>query len=73
MTDDEVRQIVRQAIGRHLRGQAAAPIADAPPPPVAVPLAFHRYHLPRPPGDEMCIVEPEVRCNHCGYCQCHSY
>ena len=73
MTDDEIRQLVRSAIARHLGGGAAPEMAPAVQPPAAqpVPIAFARYTIPRPPDDVMCLIEPAVRCNHCGYCQCH--
>lgn len=75
MTDDEVRELVRRAIARHL-GPAAppSPAAAVPAVPVpAVPIAFARYPLPRAADDVMCLIEPAVRCNHCGYCQCHGH
>lgn len=75
MTDDEIRQVVRQAIARHLGGAApGAPApAPAPPGPSVAPLAFARYPLPRAADDVACVIEPSVRCNHCGYCQCHGH
>ena len=34
--------------------------------------SFGRYLLPREPGDGgPCLIEPAVRCNHCGFCQSH--
>jgi hypothetical protein len=71
MTDDEIRQLVRSAIARHLGDAAAAPAQPAPAQPV--PVAFARYPLPRAADDVMCLIEPSVRCNHCGYCQCHGH
>jgi hypothetical protein len=38
-----------------------------------VPIAFTRYPLPRASDDVMCIIEPAVRCTHCGYCECHGH
>ncbi len=75
MTDDEIRQLVRNAIARHLGGGAErSPSAmHTPPPGQPVPIAFARYAIPRAPDDTMCIIEPAVRCNHCGYCQCHGH
>lgn len=74
MTDDEIRQLVRGAIARHL-GAVAEPVAPAtqPPPATPVPIAFARYDLPRAADDVACIIEPAVRCNHCGYCLCHGH
>jgi hypothetical protein len=75
MTDDDIRQLVRSAIARHLGGGPAADVAPAVQPPAAhqVPIAFARYAIPRPADDVMCIVEPSVRCNHCGFCQSHGH
>lgn len=81
MTDDEIRQLVRSAIAKHLGGQAAVLPASrvssstAPPSigqgPVSV--SFSRYSLPRAADEVMCLIEPAVRCNHCGYCECHGH
>jgi hypothetical protein len=75
MTDDEIRDLVRSAIARHLGAPSASGPAPGPAPtPVqAVPIAFARYPLPRAAEDVMCLIEPAVRCNHCGYCQCHGH
>jgi len=73
MTDDEIRQLVRSAIARHLGPQPQAPAASGPPPAAAVPISFARYAIPRAADDVMCVIEPAVRCNHCGYCQCHGH
>jgi hypothetical protein len=70
ISDQELRALVRDAIGRH-RGVAAAA------PDRARPGAFDHTHashgrLPLAAGSEqdgVCLIEPAVRCNHCGYCQ----
>lgn len=74
MNDDELRTVIRAAIERHLgSGAAAAPAVPAEPRrngrPVA--MAFAQYQLE--PADTMCIIEPAVRCNHCGFCKCHGH
>ena len=79
MTDDEIRSLVRVAIQKHLgspsRGASldAPATSSAPPPPPALSISFGRYALPRAEDDTMCIIEPAVKCNHCGYCQCHGH
>jgi len=80
MTDEELRNLVRDTVLRHL---SAAP---GPTPAATLNAAFTtqsgearhhgfaRYALPR--GTELegpCLIEPTVRCNHCGYCQSHGY
>ena len=82
MTDDEIRLLVRVAIQKHLGSPTnvasgfsrIAPSVDAAPPqPPALSISFGRYALPRADDDTMCIIEPAVRCNHCGYCQSHGH
>ncbi len=75
MTDDELRALVRAAVSRHLGTQAPGDPAPAtqPPPAKMLPMAFARYHLPRAADDTACVIEPAVRCDHCGYCQCHGH
>jgi len=77
MTEQELRELVREAIARHLEGQ------DAPAPPVAasafVPVASVVYaHLSHakfalPALGESCIIEPAVACNHCGFCKSYGH
>ena len=75
MTDDEIRGLIRLAIQKHLGPGASstAPAAIAPPQPPVLSISFSRYALPRAEDDTMCIIEPAVKCNHCGYCQCHGH
>jgi hypothetical protein len=74
MTDDEIRQLVRSAIARHLGSTVGTPAPTlSPSSGKPVPLAFVRYPIARPADDVMCIIEPGVRCNHCGYCECHGH
>jgi len=70
ISDQELRALVRDSIARHT-GQAAAP---------PVPAAFDASHASRsrflrlaPTEDGQCIIEPAVRCNHCGYCQSYGH
>ena len=67
MTDEELRALVRVAIGRH--AAAASPAPHSPP-----TLRVHPSHglFIVPAGSDMegpCIIEPAVMCNHCGYCK----
>ena len=87
MTDDDIRSLIRAAIGKHLAtsvnvepgltaGASAkmvsrADAAPRQPPPLSI--SFGRYALPRGEGETMCVIEPAVTCNHCGYCQCHGH
>lgn len=78
MDEQQVRALVRQAIGKHLR-PAGAPVGSAPGPTPGPPAAagagisHARFHLERPAGEVECLIEPTVTCNHCGYCQCYGH
>jgi hypothetical protein len=79
MTDDELRAMIRAAVQRHL-GAGTSPLE---PPPLAgvrssegrpqpfQSISFGQYNLER--ADTMCIIEPAVSCNHCGFCKCHGH
>jgi hypothetical protein len=71
MNEQELREMIRASIARHLGGGVGA--SDT----VRVKgdtndASAHASHqrLPLVSGDEQgaCIIEPSVRCNHCGYC-----
>ncbi len=69
--DEELRLLVRDAIARHSTG-SAVPIS--PPTSAGVVSRGHPSHdrLPLLGGgdpDGNCVIEPSVRCTHCGYCQ----
>jgi hypothetical protein len=66
---------VRDAVARHLAAQAS-PGAEATGLQLKVSAhpGFHRYALARgDDGDGACLIEPKVRCNHCGFCQSHGF
>ena len=69
MTEQELRALVRDAIAKHAVAQAAPQSARA------TVARLHPSHalvaLPAgaDTGDGVCIIEPAVACNHCGYCQ----
>jgi hypothetical protein len=76
MTDQELRQLVREAIERAGIGPASASAparladrgyaASARPHP-----SFTLLNLPA--GDGPCLIEPAVSCNHCGYCKTYGH
>lgn len=74
MNDDELRALIRAAVQKHV-GSASAPAAPMAPRRDSAPVAmsFAQYVLNRADGDTMCIVEPAVQCNHCGFCKCHGH
>jgi hypothetical protein len=69
MTEQELRALVRDAIATHAAAHAVeAPLVHAP------RARLHPSHalmtLPAgADGDGLCIIEPAVACNHCGYCK----
>jgi len=70
--------MVRDAIARtSARGSTGSPRAGldpAPPDLVEGRAAFALLPLPRGgDGDGLCIIEPSVRCTHCGYCQSYGH
>jgi hypothetical protein len=106
MDEQQVRDLVREALARHLGegrvgttgptpgGGAAAgtstpgragwmgaeAFAKAAPSPANAPVAWKThlshgrfvYLAPSEP-DSPCIVEPHVRCHHCGFCQSYGH
>ena len=79
MTEQELRTLVREAIARHqsASGQAftSLPLSSDS------PIAFLRQHASHamfavPSGadtDGPCLIEPNVQCNHCGYCKSYGH
>ena len=70
MTEQELRALVRDAIAKH----AGVRVAD----PEMARTTSARQHpshmlIALPAGadsdDGVCIIEPVVACNHCGYCK----
>ena len=70
MNEEALRALVRDSIARHLGGQRADP--RAPQPVVFASHASH-YRYALPPSDGPCVIEPNVQCNHCGYCESHGH
>jgi hypothetical protein len=69
MTEQELRALVRHAIAKHAVAQA-----DSHPAPTTVARLHPSHALVALPagadsGDGVCIIEPAVACNHCGYCK----
>jgi hypothetical protein len=65
MTEQELRQMVREAIARHNGAPIQSPQDES--------ARLHASHVTFQflrSGDEegACVIEPAVRCNHCGYC-----
>jgi hypothetical protein len=78
MNDQDLRALVREAVARHLRPEA--PSAPAPQPLLAAPStirpvghASHHLYLTVINAGDACVIEPNVTCDHCGYCKSHGH
>jgi hypothetical protein len=74
MNEQELRNLVREAVERHLvRPEKMGQEFSRP------ALSGHASHviLKVVPGSEIdegtCLIEPSVRCNHCGFCQSYGH
>jgi hypothetical protein len=73
MTDSELRGMIRESIARHA-GLSAGARSSGAGPDAATAFSAHVSHarLPLARGgddDGTCLIEPVVRCTHCGFCQ----
>jgi len=71
VNEAELRELVRDVIRRRTGAEVDAM-------PGAPPLREHASHRLLPlarggDGDGACLIEPSVRCNHCGYCLSYGY
>jgi hypothetical protein len=70
LTDDELREMVRASIAKIGGG----PVRRETPAAVLHHASFARLPLAAGgDGDGACLIEPAVRCNHCGYCQSYGH
>jgi hypothetical protein len=72
VNEDAVRALVRDAIARI---ESRDRLSAAPDPSTLVDFSAHpsHYQYALPPSDGPCLIEPGVRCTHCGYCQSHGH
>lgn len=80
MNEDELRALVRAAIQKHVSasapeqsGELRRDAAFGRGPEGVVSISFRQYALERATDDTACLIEPAVRCNHCGFCKCHGH
>lgn len=74
MTDDQLRALVRAAIDRHFGGTAGA--VDPGPPRPSSPSPAHPSHAQYVTivnAGDRCVIQPDVDCDHCGYCKSHGH
>ena len=72
MNEEALRALVRDTIARLNAGDEPAPAPCAQPLPLARHASHYRYPT-LPPSDGPCLIEPNVQCVHCGYCQSHGH
>jgi hypothetical protein len=75
VNEQELRDMIRASIARHLEAPRPAP-TTAPDPASAfrAQISHLRFALAQGgDGDGACLIEPAVRCNHCGYCQSYGH
>ena len=75
VSDQELRTLVRDAIARHA-GQLAlseSRSGESKGPFNASHMSHGRFLALAPSEDGQCVIEPAVRCNHCGYCQSYGH
>jgi hypothetical protein len=81
MTDQELREMVRDSMARHLGTPDTVNTSDRERSRAEVFMPegrAHASHVLLPvtrggDGDGACLIEPAVRCNHCGYCQSYGH
>lgn len=80
LSEQDLRALIREAIARHAGapGVSREPQAERPQP--AAPAAAHAHagiqihashslFLVAGTPDGECVIEPDHRCDHCGYCK----
>jgi hypothetical protein len=67
MNEEMLREMVKEAVARRL-GRSD----DVHVPGVLVQHASHYRYALQPSGGA-CLIEPNVQCNHCGYCESHGH
>jgi hypothetical protein len=72
ISESELRAMVREAIarqaGRPAAGEGHQPAALLTPADSRIHPSHGRLPLTSGDADGFCVIEPAVRCNHCGYC-----
>ena len=68
MNEEILRQMVREAVARRLAKNDETVEVPA----VLMPHSSH-YRYALPPSGGPCVIEPNVHCNHCGYCESHGH
>jgi hypothetical protein len=70
VSEQELRTLVRDAIARHTGAPALSEARSAE---SKGHVSHGRFLALAPTEDGQCVIEPAVRCNHCGYCQSYGH
>jgi hypothetical protein len=73
VSDQELRSLVRDAIARHTGRPALSEPRDFTRGESKGHTSHGRFLMLAPSEDGQCVIEPAVRCNHCGYCQSYGH
>ena len=75
VSDQDLRELVREAIQRHTSGalSEARSAESKGESKGGASISFGKFLALAPSEDGQCIIEPAVRCNHCGYCQSYGH
>ena len=77
LTEQDVRALVRESIERHLGNRHRQPPVEnrvmASPLDASPSHTLLAVHAGGEMDDGMCVIEPAVRCTHCGFCRSHGY
>jgi hypothetical protein len=74
MDEQALRELIRDAVARHLGGTRAYAADTSQQTGSALHPSHARFNLQSGGDlDGPCLIEPSVSCNHCGYCQSHGH
>lgn len=75
MNDQELRELVRDAIAKQLGDGWRSPsgLANTPAPAVHIHASHGVYTIARDDENGPCIIEPSVPCTHCNFCKSHGH
>ncbi len=74
MTDEQLRALVREIVARQLdtRPPDARPPSE-PPRPLGHGHASHGRFVLVSDSSGACLIEPQVECTHCGFCESYGH
>jgi hypothetical protein len=74
MTDQELRELVRESIAKQLGGAPSPSVrASVTAQPIQIHASHGVYAIARSDDNGPCIIEPSVPCTHCNYCKSHGH